>query len=76
MYIIHYMVDILVADPLKEFYYVFALIQRALKSWGLVVAPEKIQRQYPFQYLGYQLHPKQIVSQKIQKRKDNITYFK
>ena len=30
----------------------FALIQQALKSWGLVVVPEKIQRQYPFLIFG------------------------
>jgi hypothetical protein len=44
----------------------FALIVKALKSWGLIVAPEKIQRQYPFQNLGHRLYPKQIVAQKIQ----------
>ena len=50
----------------------FALIQQALKFWGVIVAPEKIQKQYPFQYLKHQLYPKQIVAQKIQVRKDNL----
>ena len=36
------------------------------------MAPEKIQKQYPIQYLGHQLYPKQIVAQKIQIRKDNL----
>jgi hypothetical protein len=51
---------------------VFALIQQALKSWGLVVTLEKCQRKYTFQCLGYQLYSKQIVSQKIQIRKVNL----
>lgn len=38
----------------------------------VVIAPEKIQRQYPFQYLGHWLYPKQIVTQKIQIRKDGL----
>ena len=65
MYIIHY-VDILLADPSEG-----ALLQ-PLKSWELVVASEKIQRQYPFQNLGHRLYPKQIVAQKIQIRKDSL----
>jgi hypothetical protein len=35
--------------PLKEsLLQIFALTQRALKFWGVAVAPEKIQRQYLF----------------------------
>lgn len=50
---------ILLADPSKGvLLQAFALIQRALKICGVVLAPEKIQRQYPFQYLGHQLYPK------------------
>jgi hypothetical protein len=73
VYIIHYMDDIVLAD-LSEWILLqaFALIQQALKSWGLVVVPEKSQRQYPFQHLGHQLYPKQVVAQKIQIRKDNL----
>ena len=55
-----------------EFYYRPLLLQWALKFWGVVVAPEKIQRQYLFQCLGYQLYPKRIIAQKIQIRKDNL----
>lgn len=32
----------------------------------IIVPPEKIQRQYHFQYLGHQLYSKQTVTQKIQ----------
>ena len=50
VYIINYMDDILLADSSAGvLLWAFALIQ-ALKSWGLVVSLEKIQRQYPFQY--------------------------
>ena len=50
----------------------FALIQWSLKFWGAIIAPEKIQRQYLFQYLGPQLYPRKIVVQKIQERKDDL----
>ena len=57
MYIHH----ILLADPPEG-----VLLQTfALKFWGVVVAPEKIQRQYLFQYLGPQLYARKIVAQKI-----------
>ena len=59
--------------PLKgSLLQIFALTQWALKFWGVVVAPEKIQRQYLFQYLGPQLYPRKIVAQKIQERKDDL----
>ena len=76
MYNIHYT---LLADPSERDLQAFSLIQQALKSWGLVVAPEKTQRQHTFQYLGHQLYPKQIVAQKIQIRNDSLlplNYFK
>ena len=45
MYIILYM-DILLADSSEgDLLQTSALIQQALKFWGVVVAPEKIQRQ-------------------------------
>jgi hypothetical protein len=55
----------------------FVLTQRALKFWRVVVAPEKIQRQYFFQYSGSQLYPRKIVVQKIQEKSDLLTskYF-
>jgi hypothetical protein len=66
--------DILLAGPSEGvLLQAFALLkQQALNFWGVVVAPEKIQRQYPFQYLGHQLYPKQIVAQKIQIIRDSL----
>lgn len=59
--------------PLKECYYRPLLLYNMLLSFcEVVIAPEKIQRQYPFQYLGHWLYPKQIVTQKIQIRKDGL----
>ena len=71
LYIIHYM-NILLADPSEGILLqAFALIQQAVKFWSSCCS-EKIQRQYLFQYLGYQLYPKQTVAQKIQVRKVNL----
>jgi hypothetical protein len=66
-------VDILLADTSEGvLLQAFAFIQQVLNFGGVVVAPEKIQRQYPFQYLGHQLYFKQTVAQKIQIRKDSL----
>lgn len=37
------------------------------------MAPEKIQRQQPFEYLGYVIHNKKIKPQKIQIRTQHLT---
>ena len=58
--------------PLKGNFTTFALLQQALKFWGVVVAPENIQRQYLFQYLGPQLYLRKVMVQKIQERKDDL----
>ena len=50
----------------------FALIQQTLKAWWFKASPEKIKNPYPFQYLGHQLYPKQILVQNIHIRKDNL----
>jgi hypothetical protein len=42
------------------------------KNFGVVVAPEKIQRRYLLQYLRTQLYPRKVVAQKIQERKDDF----
>jgi hypothetical protein len=66
-------VYILLANPSEGILLqTFAPIQWALKLWGVVVAPEKIQRQYLFQYLGPQLYLRKIVAQKIQERNDDL----
>lgn len=63
---VHYMDDILLAAEnsslLEE---AFGHMQIQLTKNGLKIAVEKIQRDYPFQYLGFQLYPKHFLPQKI-----------
>ena len=65
VYITHYMDDILLAhrdeNTLLETY---GLLQQSLSHAGLIIAPEKVQRHPPFQYLGHMLYPKEIKPQK------------
>ena len=73
MYIIHYIVGIILADFSEVIVLqAFALIQQTLKAWWFKASPEKIRNPYPFQYLGHQLYPKQILVQNIHIRKDNL----
>ena len=73
VYIIHYMVGIILADFSEVIVLqAFALIQQTLKAWWFKASPEKIRNPYPFQYLGHQLYPKQILVQNIHIRKDNL----
>ena len=73
VYIIHYMVGIILADFSEVIVLqAFALIQQTLKAWWFKASPEKIRNPYPFQYLGHQLYPKQILVQNIHLRKHNL----
>ena len=63
-YVFHYMDGVLLADPSERV--LLLLLNKSFKLFGVVVAVEKIQSHYLFQYLGHQLFPKQIVAQKIQ----------
>ena len=73
VYVIHYMDDILLAhrdeDTLLETY---GLLQQSLSHAGLIIAPEKVQRHLPFQYLSHMLYSKEIKTQKIEIRKDDL----
>ena len=73
VYIINYMVGIILANFSECIVLqAFALIQQTLKAWWFKASPEKIRNPYPFQYLGHQLYPKQILVQNIHIRKDNL----
>lgn len=73
-YIIHYMDDILLADPDSEkLKQVLEFTVISLENYGLKVAPEKIQLNPPFNYLGRLLHEGHISHQPIQLRTDNLT---
>lgn len=44
----------------------------SLQDWGLKIAPDKIQTQAPFSYLGRLIYSNNITSQKIQIRVDSL----
>ena len=65
-YIIHYMDDLLIATKeLSSTHVVAQAVVRALERWGFVIAPDKIQVQYPFMFLGFQLEPIRVHHQKL-----------
>lgn len=53
VYILHYMDDILISHANKEvFYQIYGSLKDHLDKVGLVIAPEKVQENSPFSYLG------------------------
>lgn len=45
---------------------IYGQLHHSLTYGGLVVAPEKVQRHPPFQYLGHILYPKEIKPQELE----------
>jgi hypothetical protein len=43
-----------------------------LAKWGLIVAPDKVEKQSPFSYLGQLIEGWTICPQKIEIHKDNL----
>lgn len=69
IYIVHFMDDILLAAPdEKALLIAYADLQEDLGAAGLVIAPEKVQRNFPYQYLGHELLQKGIHPQKLKIR--------
>jgi hypothetical protein len=71
-YIVHYMDGILLSQPdLDILQNLLGHVLKQLPKWGLIVAPDKVQKQSPFSYLGqlsegWTIHPpKKIKSIKI-----------
>ena len=50
----------------------FASLQTQLSFYSLKIAPEKIQLDFPIQYLGYTLRTQNIRPQKTQIRRDHL----
>jgi hypothetical protein len=51
-YIVHYMDDILLSHPdLDILQNLLAHVLEQLPNWGLIVPPDKVQKQSPFSYL-------------------------
>lgn len=66
IYIIHYMDDILLAGPSADEVLQCGLeLTKNLSHFGLLVAPNKIQIQDPYYYLGFELNSNLITTQKI-----------
>lgn len=73
VYTVHYMDDILIAHTQEGVLLAaYAELQQGLTAKGLVIAPEKVQRQAPYEYLGYHLEPHYFSPQKLELRKDNL----
>ena len=54
LYIIHYMDDMLVAVPKEKLLLsAFGDLQTTLGLAGLQIAPEKVQKEFPYHYLGH-----------------------
>ena len=63
----HYMDDILLAAPTREKQQdAFVSLQAQLSFYSLNIASEKIQLDFPIQYLGYTLGAQNIRPQKTQ----------
>lgn len=73
VYIIHYMDDILLAHSEEgKLLSAYAELQKGLQKFGLIIAPEKLQRNDPYSYLGYTLFGTHFTPQKIELRKDHL----
>ena len=73
LYISHYLDDILLAGQDPEIVLeAFADLQECLAHAGLVIASEKVQQQFPYQYLGHQLLQTGVKPQKVTLRLDKL----
>lgn len=73
LYVIHYMDDILLAGPDEgRLYSASQDLVRALRDRGLHISPEKVQIHPPQLFLGYELFPNKILTQKVQLRRDSL----
>ena len=58
--------DLLIATKeLSSTHVVAQAVVRALQRWGFVIPPDKIKVQYLFMFLGFQLEPIRVHSQKL-----------
>uniref|UniRef100_A0A667I7A2 RNase H type-1 domain-containing protein n=1 Tax=Lynx canadensis TaxID=61383 RepID=A0A667I7A2_LYNCA len=74
VYCIHYTGDLLLAAETEELLQeAFISLQRCLKACNLIVAPEKVQREAPFEYLGYLVSKSTIRPQEVSVRTGHLT---
>jgi hypothetical protein len=74
LYIILYTDDILLAGPdAGQLYCAGQKLTNALQSQGLQISPEKVQiPPPPHLFLGFELFPNKVLSQKVQLRGDSL----
>lgn len=73
IYIIHYMDNISLAHKNEGLFLAsYYLLLTGLQKYGLIIAPDKVQREAPYSYLGHTLYPRTIQPQKLQLRKDEL----
>lgn len=73
VYIIHYMDDILLAQKNDGILLAsYARLQKDLVHAGLIIAHKEVQSETPFQYIGHVFYPKEIKSQELEIRKDQL----
>ena len=66
LYIVYYMDDLLIAGPDQDqLLRAYTQMQQDLEKVGLIIAPEKVQMQASYSYLGYQLAMDGIKPKKI-----------
>ena len=66
IYLIHYTEDILIAGKdTQDLLLCYRDLQQALADKGLQIAPEKVQTQDPYNYLGFRLTDQAIFPKKI-----------
>lgn len=66
----HYMDDLLLCSPSLIPDHVLDSLIAALGHWGLMIAPEKVQHENPWTYLGLVITESRIWPQKLKIRKD------
>ena len=73
IYIIHYTDDVLIAGKYpQDLLLCYRELQQCLADKGLQIAPEKLQTQVPYNYLGFRLTDQAVFPQKIVIRRDNL----
>ena len=73
LYLVHYMDDILLAHADEHLLYqAFSILKQHLSLNGLVIADEKIQTHFPYNYLGFSLYPRVYNTQLVKLQTDHL----
>jgi hypothetical protein len=73
IYIVHYTDDVLIAGKYpQDLLLCYRELQQCLADKGLQIAPEKLQTQVPYNYLGFRLTDQAVFPQKIVIHRDSL----